>query len=74
MTPGAAILLAAASVLAGVAAPGQARGGETLIRNPSFEQDGTAIKGVGYVAQGNPIAGWTVSRIRYRLPGVRCRW
>jgi hypothetical protein len=35
--------------------------GADLVANPSFEADGTAVKGVGYVSQGNVITGWQVS-------------
>ena len=31
-----------------------------LVRNGSFEEDGTDIKGVGYTHQGNRITGWTL--------------
>jgi|GEM_PF-372229 len=32
--------------------------GAALVQNPGFEADGTALKGVGYVSQGNLITGW----------------
>ena len=30
----------------------------SLVQNPSFEDGGATIQGVGYVRQGNPIPGW----------------
>ena len=40
---------------------GMAASGADLVANPSFEADGSAIQGVGYVRQGNEITGWQAS-------------
>ena len=37
---------------------GVAASGAELVENPSFEADGSAVQGVGYVRQGNVITGW----------------
>lgn len=48
----------ALACLCALAATGYA---QPVVTNPSFEDDGAEIKGVGYVSQGNAVAGWRVS-------------
>ncbi|MBM3493321.1 MAG: hypothetical protein FJX72_03210 [Armatimonadetes bacterium] len=48
-------------IIATLTALGSVAWAQPVITNPSFEADGAAIKGVGYVGQDNPIAGWRIS-------------
>ena len=46
-----------------IAAFGSVVAGELpLLRNGSFEDDGTSLNGVGYVSQGNVITAWDAER------------